>query len=487
MEEIKSTSETFRDQEIKEKYQDDEMADRRSTASSPGGAGMFAKRVQRQLSRAQEKVMQKLGKAEETKDEDFEQCCQDLSQQQADGSKLFKDLKAYYSSVKAMHETSKRLSHTLMTIYNSDLQGDKDLNLVMLKEEPLWANYEEGLADRCISIMENYMSQFPEVKEKVAKRGRKLVDYDSTRHHLEMLRSAKKKDEAKIEKAKDEFNTAEKIFEDINTELKEELPALYQSRIGCYVAVIQSISSLRDIFYHEMCTLNHEVYSVMQNLEAQHSEVVDAIRSLHFSGSKKRRSRTLLSPVKNTFPSLTRKISFRQSERGKEPDYAYYREHQDMASKRASGAFEQQSHSPAKASRALPTEVASSEFNDSELNFRGSHEYVTKRQSEAETDINESEARGSSEKPEQREREEGDEKQEKQTDPQLSPVTLNHSNTQNESIEIEENGEPSTSLGTPGDLQPSEENGEASEESGSDLNDINVDTSFAPPGLPKQS
>lgn len=37
-------------------------------------------------------------------------------------------------------------------------------------------------------------------QERVAKRGRKLVDYDSARHHLEALQSAKKKDEAKISK-----------------------------------------------------------------------------------------------------------------------------------------------------------------------------------------------------------------------------------------------------------------------------------------------
>lgn len=37
-------------------------------------------------------------------------------------------------------------------------------------------------------------------QERVAKRGRKLVDYDSARHHLEALQSAKKKDEAKIAK-----------------------------------------------------------------------------------------------------------------------------------------------------------------------------------------------------------------------------------------------------------------------------------------------
>lgn len=40
----------------------------------------------------------------------------------------------------------------------------------------------------------------PPGQERIAKRGRKLVDYDSARHHLEALQSAKKKDEAKIAK-----------------------------------------------------------------------------------------------------------------------------------------------------------------------------------------------------------------------------------------------------------------------------------------------
>lgn len=39
-------------------------------------------------------------------------------------------------------------------------------------------------------------------QERVAKRSRKLVDYDSSRHHLEAVKNAKKKDEAKIAKVK---------------------------------------------------------------------------------------------------------------------------------------------------------------------------------------------------------------------------------------------------------------------------------------------
>lgn len=38
------------------------------------------------------------------------------------------------------------------------------------------------------------------VQTRIAKRSRKLVDYDSARHHLEALQSSKRKDEGRITK-----------------------------------------------------------------------------------------------------------------------------------------------------------------------------------------------------------------------------------------------------------------------------------------------
>lgn len=46
----------------------------------------------------------------------------------------------------------------------------------------------------------NFFSNIVILQERVAKRGRKLVDYDSARHHLEALQNSKKRDEAKISK-----------------------------------------------------------------------------------------------------------------------------------------------------------------------------------------------------------------------------------------------------------------------------------------------
>ncbi|KAM7006312.1 bridging integrator 2b isoform 2-T2 [Tautogolabrus adspersus] len=283
------------------------MAENKMGPNLQAGAGFLAKRVQKSLNRAQEKVLQKLGKTMETKDEQFELYCQSLNKQQIDGSRLFKDVKAYYTAVKAVHDTSKRLSQTLRDIYEPDWDGVEGLAVITESEDLLWNDFEEKLSDQIVRTMENYTGQFPEVKERVAKRGRKLVDYDSARHHLEALQSAKKKDEAKIAKAEEEFNKSQIVFEEINTELREELPVLYQSRIGCYVTVFQNISNLRDVFYKEMSVLNHELYDMMKKLETQHSGKAFIIKGLNSTStkSKKRKSLAISNPIpcNTAFPS----------------------------------------------------------------------------------------------------------------------------------------------------------------------------------------
>ncbi|XP_028000186.1 bridging integrator 2 isoform X2 [Eptesicus fuscus] len=261
-----------------------------------GAAGLFAKQVQKKFSRAQEKVLQKLGKTVETKDERFEQSANNFYHQQAEGLKLYKELKNFLSAVKVMHESSKRVSETLQEIYSSEWDGHEELKAIVGNNDLLWEDYEEKLADQALRTMENYVAQFGEIKERIAKRGRKLVDYDSARHHLEAVQNAKKKDEAKIAKADEEFNKAQLVFEDLNQELLEELPVLYNSRIGCYVTIFQNISNLKDVFYREMSKLNHNLYEVMSKLEKQHSNKVFVVKGL----SSSRRSLVISSPVRTS-------------------------------------------------------------------------------------------------------------------------------------------------------------------------------------------
>ncbi|XP_075566315.1 myc box-dependent-interacting protein 1 isoform X6 [Pelecanus crispus] len=234
-------------------------------------AGKIASNVQKKLTRAQEKVLQKLGKADETKDEQFEQCVQNFNKQLSEGTRLQKDLRTYLASVKAMHEASKKLTECLQEVYEADWPGRDDTNKIAENNDLLWTDFHQKLVDQALLTMDTYLGQFPDIKSRIAKRGRKLVDYDSARHHFEALQTAKKKDETKIAKAEEELVKAQKVFEEMNVDLQEELPSLWNSRVGFYVNTFQSIAGLEENFHKEMSKLNQNLHDVLLGLDKQYS------------------------------------------------------------------------------------------------------------------------------------------------------------------------------------------------------------------------
>ncbi|NWS34476.1 AMPH protein, partial [Polioptila caerulea] len=217
-------------------------------------------------------VLQKLGKADETKDEQFEEYVQNFKRQEAEGSRLQRELRAYLAAIKGMQDASKKLTESLHEVYEPDWYGREDVKMIGEKCDELWEDFHQKLVDGSLLTLDTYLGQFPDIKTRIAKRSRKLVDYDSARHHLEALQSSKRKDEGRITKAEEEFQKAQKVFEEFNTDLQEELPSLWSRRIGFYVNTFKNVSSLEAKFHKEIALLCHKLYEVMTKLGDQHAD-----------------------------------------------------------------------------------------------------------------------------------------------------------------------------------------------------------------------
>ncbi|OXB81633.1 UNVERIFIED_CONTAM: hypothetical protein H355_008795 [Colinus virginianus] len=187
-------------------------------------AGKIASNVQKKLTRAQEKVLQKLGKADETKDEQFEQCVQNFNKQLA-----------VTSSFLAMHEASKKLTECLQEVYEPDWPGRDDTNKIAENNDLLWTDFHQKLVDQALLTMDTYLGQFPDIK------------------------------------AEEELVKAQKVFEEMNIDLQEELPSLWNSRVGFYVNTFQSIAGLEENFHKEMSKLNQNLHDVLLGLDKQYS------------------------------------------------------------------------------------------------------------------------------------------------------------------------------------------------------------------------
>ncbi|XP_054643691.1 myc box-dependent-interacting protein 1 isoform X2 [Dunckerocampus dactyliophorus] len=262
-------------------------------------AGKVASNVQKKLTRAQEKVLQKLGKADETKDVAFEEGVINFNKQYAEGSKLQRDLRAYLEAVKAMHESSKNLQSCLADMYEPEWYGKNEVDSIVEDCDVLWTDYHQKLVDHALISMDTYLGQFPDIKARIAKRDRKLVDYDSARHNYATTHKSKKKDGGiKITKpsslleratpgwaqgilsahnvaqsslsrsqAEEELERAQKVFEEINIDLQEELPSLWNSRVGFYVSTFQSLAGFEEKFHKEIGRLDQDLYDVLEKLE----------------------------------------------------------------------------------------------------------------------------------------------------------------------------------------------------------------------------
>ncbi|XP_055969430.1 amphiphysin [Sorex fumeus] len=268
--------------------------------------GIFAKNVQKRLNRAQEKVLQKLGKADETKDEQFEEYVQNFKRQEAEGTRLQRELRGYLAAIKGMQEASMKLTESLHEVYEPDWYGREDVKMVGEKCDVLWEDFHQKLVDGSLLTLDTYLGQFPDIKNRIAKRSRKLVDYDSARHHLEALQSAKRKDESRISKAEEEFQKAQKVFEEFNVDLQEELPSLWSRRIGFYVNTFKNVSSLEAKFHKEIAVLCHKLFEVMTKLGDQHADKAFTIQGAPSDSGPLRMAKTPSPPEEpSPLPSPT--------------------------------------------------------------------------------------------------------------------------------------------------------------------------------------
>ncbi|XP_078720736.1 myc box-dependent-interacting protein 1-like [Lampetra fluviatilis] len=300
--------------------------------ADPGktGSGMFSKHAKKRITRAQEKVLQKLGKADETVDQQFEEQVQKFNKQYNEGSQLQKELRGYLDAVKEMHDSSKKMNEALLDMYEPDWYGKEDVKDISQNGDELWGDFHEKLVDNSLLTLDTYLGQFPDIKSRIAKRGRKLVDYDSARHHLESLQNAKKRDDIKVAKpvlllekaapqwchgkiqahiiaqtnllknqAEEDYMKAQKVFEEINVDLHEELPVILDSRVGFYVSTFKNIAGLEENFHKEIGQLSHEMEEVMIKLGDQHS-----VKSSDIQSARSEPSPSIVEPHGNDSTSL---------------------------------------------------------------------------------------------------------------------------------------------------------------------------------------
>ncbi|KAF5278604.1 hypothetical protein FQA39_LY00646 [Lamprigera yunnana] len=270
---------------------------------SESKGSLLAKSVQKHAGRAKEKILQNLGKVDRTADDIFDEHLQNFTRQQNAANKLQKEFSNYIRCVRAIQTASKSLLESIGEIYESQWSGHDLLFMHTQSVDVMWQDFNHKLGDEVLIPLNTYQGQFLEMRKKIDKRGRKLVDYDSQRHNFQALQlgMTKKRDDVKLNKGREQLDEAKRTYDMLNSELHDELPALYDSRILFLVTNLQSLFSAEQVFHSE----NAKVFA---ELEA----IVDKLATESQRGSysiKKSNGSTLTRTTSNNSPPVINNVS----------------------------------------------------------------------------------------------------------------------------------------------------------------------------------
>merc|ERR1711942_217863 len=153
--------------------------------------------------------------------------------------------------------------------------------------EMLWADLAHKLSDQVVIPLNTYQAQFPEMRKKIDKRGRKLIDFDAERHAVQQMQNNPNRNEAKFIKAKEQMENAKRTYEVLNS-------ALHDSRILFLVTNMQTLFAAEEVFHSETA----KVYSELEG-------VVDKLAKEVQKGTLPRKTFPKPQPITNANPVIT--------------------------------------------------------------------------------------------------------------------------------------------------------------------------------------
>ncbi|KAM8713558.1 hypothetical protein ACLKA7_013821 [Drosophila subpalustris] len=241
---------------------------------------MLAKSMQKHAGRAKEKILQNLGKVDRTADEIFDDHLNNFNRQQTNATKLQKEFNNYIRCIRAAQTASKSLMDAVCEVYEPQWSGYDALQAQTAASESLWLDFAHKLGDQVLIPLNTYTGQFPEMKKKVEKRNRKLIDYDGQRHSFQNLQANanKRKDDVKLTKGREQLEEARRTYEILNTELHDELPALYDSRILFLVTNLQTLFATEQVFHNETAKIYAELEAIVDKLATESQRGSNTLR-----------------------------------------------------------------------------------------------------------------------------------------------------------------------------------------------------------------
>jgi len=210
------------------------------------------------VNRAGTTLLQKTGQVERTIDHEFSEEEAKYRAFEKECQALQKDGKAYSDAMKAMSSTQARLADSIDIFYGAadrTSEGAMAANAYKRSVEELDNGVSRELdAPYRTTIMEplgKMNAYLPVVNEHIAKRNKKMLDYDSARSKVNKIIQKPSEDPTKLPKAQQEHDDAKEVFDLLNDQLIQELPQLMGLRVPYFDPSFEAMIRMQCKFAEE--------------------------------------------------------------------------------------------------------------------------------------------------------------------------------------------------------------------------------------------
>lgn len=220
------------------------------------------------LFRATQKISEKLGRAEETVDLNFNQdkdrfelhykAVKRINETTIKVLTLFRELTVQQAIViddlKSIYEPS-------CPLYNASVKGQE----VAKRLDASRNKFDEIMREYYVELLSKYQGQFAEVNERISERNVRRLDMDRYAGHLK--RAMEKGDREKEASNKAKLEAAKQNYRALNDELLHDLPLLFEDRIKFFGPLMASYYSALGIMYKESHDISNEMMPLISNID----------------------------------------------------------------------------------------------------------------------------------------------------------------------------------------------------------------------------
>ncbi|CUM63247.1 uncharacterized protein PRCAT00000818001 [Priceomyces carsonii] len=188
------------------------------------------------------------------------------------GLNLQKSSKGYLDSLRAVTASQVTIAEIVSNLYEEAKQGASiysNIGNIYLQtvrdfDEETVKQMDGPFRETILDPIGKFAAYFHEIDEAIKKRSHKKIDYDQCKAKVRKLIDKPAKDAGKVPRAEKELSIAKDIFEELNEQLKSELPQLIALRVPFYDPSFESLVKIQLRF----CTEGYaRLAQVQQHLE----------------------------------------------------------------------------------------------------------------------------------------------------------------------------------------------------------------------------